>query len=434
MFAIFLAAAITRRPWTLRMGAAFKKPSYNEEEMRFRGIRAMFSLLVVGGLATAPLTASADEDYLCQSDAECAEDEICMLYNEPCDPEEPEECSDEEIGFCMFDYGDDLPFQPCESSSDCSEGQECTFYTEPCDPEDPEGCDEDPVGLCMDSDDDWSDDLPMQPCDSNSDCDAGWYCYQDWDMSFCAPDWMHSCNSDSDCGSYLVCINPMDDDGDFEDGDAGPADPPQPQFRPKAAGDICAPQYLSDCEVDADCGPGFTCEPDEWDCTVGSDGTTDCDDAVHSCIIVQVSCSSDSDCEAGWSCGHIQSEGSEFCLPPYYDDLQELYGDFDGSGGDDFPGGDPETGDNDQPTSGSDDDSDGDSDGDDDGDDDGQGAAPGEADGAGDDAGGDADGGAGASGGKSGKSGCAAAPASGPATLLSSLLVLGALIRRRRRA
>ncbi len=83
---------------------------------------------------------------------------------------------------------------------------------------------------------------------------------------------------------------------------------------------FCAPPWAGGCDVDADCGDGFTCELLQSCACSGSGGDNGpegdaapeeacvCEpDTEGSCVLVRVECDSDADCLEGFEC---QDEGS----------------------------------------------------------------------------------------------------------------------------
>ena len=181
------------------------------------------------------------------------------------------------------------------------------------------------------------------------------------------------CASDADCGDGMVCATyevpcagvdvPCSSDGNCGE------PPPSCESETKS---ICAPRWVLPCQVDADCGSGFTCEETEI-CTCSGGGGTptepdspgggdsgsgssgeapdamppadDCTcepSGTKYCHAVEVTCSDASACPSGWTCETYTSaidcaapdpaDGSEpppcdvpadppassgICLPPY---------------------------------------------------------------------------------------------------------------------
>lgn len=90
----------------------------------------------------------------------------------------------------------------------------------------------------------------------------------------------------------------------------------------------CVPPYFAPCEVDADCGPGFTCEAEEVcsscaveaTCTVDEDGNEVCEESpsecepsceatgTNYCQLVETTCESDADCATGMVCETFGAE------------------------------------------------------------------------------------------------------------------------------
>lgn len=163
----------------------------------------------------------------------------------------------------------------------------------------------------------------------------------------CAP---KPCTTDSECGDGMVCLT-----------QTSTSCPPQPAYdcidpnncptiEPVACvlttTSTCAPKYMAPCTVDADCGAGFNCVP-EQSCTC-SGGTatrapssadggvayadagtaypepipTDCTctaTGVNSCQMQVIPCTTNSECPADWSCVAYATGGGGCAVPVYPD-------------------------------------------------------------------------------------------------------------------
>jgi MYXO-CTERM domain-containing protein len=173
-------------------------------------------------------------------------------------------------------------------------------------------------------------------------CDVGFVCntYDGGDEPWYSCD-RASCESDAECGDYMVC-------GTFEnfcdqilidcaEGTDCAAESP-PDCEP---GEFqqCAATWELPCESDGDCGEGFTCTSYEvCDCPeIAVDGDRPleepaCNDCHQSedkwCYQDEIECASDADCPTDWSCaesgfgacdseGNCTEETSTSCQPPY---------------------------------------------------------------------------------------------------------------------
>ncbi len=289
---------------------------------------------------------AADTDPMgeCETDADCMEGEACLMTCAEC---ADADCEDLCFGECV-DMG---PVEPsCLTDDDCGAGMTCEIVggvacAEPVCPEgeacDPVPCEEETIYACVPA--------PEPECQTDADCGAGFVCasmggvsvggeapsesdaacaqgddcsgdpmpYPEEDELFaCVP---AQCESDADCGDGLVC---------FEFGwSACPAiacaegeDCPDVECTEETES-YCAPAYIGGCEVDADCGEGFSCEAEEL-CTCsggavpmpeeGGDPVDpeypiddDCSCAASGdlyCAPIEQMCGSDADCVDGWTC------------------------------------------------------------------------------------------------------------------------------------
>ncbi|MDP6943956.1 MAG: hypothetical protein QF464_07390, partial [Myxococcota bacterium] len=84
------------------------------------------------------------------------------------------------------------------------------------------------------------------------------------------------CDTDADCGDGLVCITNIyeicepgvkaqpcaEEDPDCDGDTEPPAEDPAPECETLTES-YCGPKYLANCEIDSDCGEGFTCVEEE---------------------------------------------------------------------------------------------------------------------------------------------------------------------------
>ncbi len=122
------------------------------------------------------------------------------------------------------------------------------------------------------------------------------------------------CESDADCSGDGVCVEfvyewcSMPGCGPEEDSCATEAECGVETEQ------ICVPPYQAPCDVDTDCGDGFTCEARHYGCpdvshSDGDDPVSDDDlcgepdeDAPKRCVLISQSCDDDSDCDGGFVC------------------------------------------------------------------------------------------------------------------------------------
>lgn len=194
----------------------------------------------------------------------------------------------------------------CSADADCGDGFVCETYEVPC------------AGACA----------PGEDCDTSCDSTT---------ESECVPAPPASCTTAADCDPDLVCVTVTYETCDDvavpatcavgEECDTGPA--PDVSCTTETEG-YCVPPYLAPCQVNADCGPGFTCEESEvCGCSggdsagsSGSDGmqprtTVDAgsdDDCSCSgtgefyCDIVQQECTADSECPGTMVCDTLPGD------------------------------------------------------------------------------------------------------------------------------
>ena len=203
----------------------------------------------------------------------------------------------------------------CEDDGDCSAGFRCEEVgVMGCDsPACPPGeecpdvfpCEEEPFRMCVPG-----------PCDSDSDCAPGLLCLA---VVY------------DDCGSIPPC-----------DPDEGPCELLPGDCTEETLG-YCLPPYLTPCERDADCGPGFTCEQSEI-CRCSGSGPGDdpepdctCEPGERFCQVVPIACEDDAACPDEWSCEMVggsgtcwfdpesgeggceeEPDGEQLCVPPYF--------------------------------------------------------------------------------------------------------------------
>ena len=217
---------------------------------------SLLSLLVLAAAMSAGAAAHATD---CTSDADCARGEVCSYTDgaTPCIPEDPT-CGTATSGICtsVSISGD------CATDADCPDGLACeevggSVCSSPACP-------------------------PGEPCPEPTPCEPTIF-------YGCVAPPPPPCNADSDCGDGLACIiesyevcsgggfgapEPMPG-GEFPgapDGSGTGTEPPVDCTTETYS--YCAPRWMGPCTTAADCGDGFTCEP-ELSCYCSGSGGTD---------------------------------------------------------------------------------------------------------------------------------------------------------------
>jgi hypothetical protein len=228
----------------------------------------------------------------CETDADCIDGFICEEVGVAAcampDCPEGEECPDfvpcEEEVFYACVPG------PCDSDDDCAEGMacvevayadDCVVSSEPC--AEGEDCES-------------SDPMEVPPCETVTE-------------TLCLPTWIGTCETDSDCGEGFECVAEevcsASGSGDVPPPE-DPEDPGVPAEEPECAPTeekYCRPLEI-ECEDDAGCPEGWTCED------FGDDPTT------SPCFFDEES--GDAICEEPEP--PVDDEGG-FCMPPYFDEI-----------------------------------------------------------------------------------------------------------------
>lgn len=134
-----------------------------------------------------------------------------------------------------------------------------------------------------------------------------------------------TCTSDAACTGGTSCVTFTQDSCEGCD----PDDPESEDCEDECevtSESYCVPPFLAPCAVDADCGPGFTCEA-EVECSGGYDPATDtyteeCLPTGESrCEFTAVECTNDAECGAGLGCEalgmtrdcEVECDGEEDC-------------------------------------------------------------------------------------------------------------------------
>ncbi len=258
--------------------------------------RPLLFALSLSGLMMAASPALARDPVTCTSDADCDSGLYCELRaTPPCLPDE--ECPVTLEGSCTSGG----------SSSSCSVDADCPgSFT--CEVVGGSGCMASPGG---------------EP--SNCETQEQRACVAPQPRA-CDPANASACSSDELCVTYTYESCSGEDtpavacevEGEGASNCAPPQsdDPPTCETRTQS---YCVPPFVAPCEVDADCGLGFTCEarescqgsctsvdcgPDEEDC---SSQPSDCSESCEptgerSCELIETPCDSNADCSAGLSC------------------------------------------------------------------------------------------------------------------------------------
>lgn len=278
----------------------------------------------------------------CDSNADCPAGYQCELSAPTIGcPSPPPDCQGDA---CNVDCRDGEPGSgvcveipaSCTSDADCGEGFLCIAAPIACAAPD---CPAGPEGdECRE----------LASCD---DAQSEGYCHEDFRPA--------SCDTDADCGEGDVCERFVYEEctGTVSPCESDPAgnvmcdDPPLgPDEECTIVEDaFCIPRYAASCDVDDDCGPGFTCEALEACSCSGSSGAmeggegdsegTDANDGAEDgcvceptderyCALQDLPCESDEECPAGLVCEFVSldatsctadSEGNAQC-----DDVPEL--------------------------------------------------------------------------------------------------------------
>ncbi len=217
---------------------------------------SLLSLLVLGASMSVGAAAHATD---CTSDADCARGEVCSYADAatPCIPEDPT-CGTATSGICTsVSFGGD-----CTTDADCPDGLACEEV----------GGSACASPACP----------PGEPCPEPTPCEPTIF-------YGCVAPPPPPCNADSDCSEGLTCIiesyevcsgggfgapEPMPG-GEFPgapDGSGTGTEPPVDCTTETYS--YCAPRWMGPCTTAADCGDGFTCEP-ELSCYCSGGGGTD---------------------------------------------------------------------------------------------------------------------------------------------------------------
>ncbi|HIA04162.1 MAG TPA: hypothetical protein EYN66_20070 [Myxococcales bacterium] len=172
------------------------------------------------------------------------------------------------------------PNPSCDAETACPDGWSCQLMAcdaIACDPDD-ENCDSNCLneGMCVAN--------PKPQCGTDADCGPGLVCEKESapqldclageecppaaTFAKCVP---ASCKADSDCGAGLVCLTvdlpcksktataidlcPPDTNCAPTETDPDEAEPCVPENK-----QFCAPKWAAPCDVDKDCGDGFSCK------------------------------------------------------------------------------------------------------------------------------------------------------------------------------
>jgi hypothetical protein len=136
---------------------------------------------------------------------------------------------------------------------------------------------------------------------------------------------MAPCAVDSDCHSaYLFCGPPQDTVEGCRDADAAVDDCAPPAFADlpicpatkRITANLCGIRYQRPCQVDSDCGPGFTCGPSDASmCPAGSPCGTCQEPPLATCV-------TKANCPKGWDCYDpcpcpTMPNAQTYCYPPF---------------------------------------------------------------------------------------------------------------------
>jgi hypothetical protein len=127
------------------------------------------------------------------------------------------------------------------------------------------------------------------------------------------------CSVDSDCHDpFLVCaaetLYGCRGDGGVDETSCAPAAiaslPACPTQTPYKIS-VCSIRYRQGCNVDTDCGPGFGCETNTFECPQGATGCGQCQ------VVAENLCATAATCPVGWSCYVACPCSPARCYPPF---------------------------------------------------------------------------------------------------------------------
>jgi MYXO-CTERM domain-containing protein len=226
---------------------------------------ARFGLLMSALALMSVPSAALAQDAACDTDADCEHGYTCEVVGGGC-PDiacaEGSECPPQD---CDTMLGC-LPARDCEADSDCATGWKCATeqYSDCAD-----------AGFtCAEGEECVKPDLPPA-----SDCETR-------EISFCAPPWTLPCESATDCGAGFECVEriAMSCSNGGSAGEPTPSGDPVPPddgssgFAPPADGDPVPPEE----EMPSEC----TSEPS----------------GEFYCQLIETTCNTDADCAAGLTC------------------------------------------------------------------------------------------------------------------------------------
>ncbi len=250
-----------------------------------------------------PTCVPAPQPTECSSDLDCGDGAYCDFdgaYPEGFDPD-PTNCI-ALIGVCR-------PIETCNSNSECGIDEHCEFGpTTRCDAICEEGgdcrcggapaegtCEPGPAECFSDADCPADSFCPAVLTDCG--CAAGEDCPMDcyWGPSYCEPRGPTSeCDTDADCGPGALCSF-------MEIVCAGGPNGESPDCFEQLG--ICIPGPIDECVTDADCARGETCVFNQYDCLCagGPEDYCDCGTSPGTCEPQPgEACQSDADCPGGF--------------------------------------------------------------------------------------------------------------------------------------
>jgi hypothetical protein len=212
------------------------------------------------------------------------------------------------FGFALCVAGPAFAGGPdCTTDEDCPSGLECRTSTEfECvgwtdeNGETHEECTEETVQACG-----------PRSCTTDADCPAGLGCIDfstdclgEEEEVDCSPETVllcgpKTCATDEDCAGGTSCLT-CEDFYSAEECAEEFGGPP-----------VCLPPYFAPCRADADCGPGFTCEP-ELECESTAPGEAEGDECQEvfpgRCELIGLPCTENADCAEGLVCERLERE------------------------------------------------------------------------------------------------------------------------------
>ncbi len=239
--------------------------------MRIKQLLTIAALTCLSATAFAQNTSTPDSDGDCVADADCPAGFTCEIYETaidcaPC-PNDGTECPPCPSGG-TYGYCSPPPPEQCNSDADCATDEVCvTYQYEQCSGSSGSGStgngSTDPVAPCEEGED-CGDRLPPEVDPEPVTCTSG-------SESYCVPQYIAPCQQDSDCGEGFSCNDieicsctvsggqPVDSDGSTSTDDTPSVDPDEDCSCEPSGDKYCELNEVA-CDTDADCSGSLVCE------------------------------------------------------------------------------------------------------------------------------------------------------------------------------